>query len=572
MKWLKHSKKIAVTLVILQIALGLTQLATNKIAFAGAASPELNLEVKYTIQIRDGGLVVINALVNLRNDGTEPISSLKIGFSEAFEQNLDDVFAYESQELDVRKEGVDVNVFWVSVDFANPIENGQTTNLSVYFVFSRLITNDQSSSSIYNVTFPAAPVLQFDVARCEIMIELPKDAIAQESSLRGLLNEINVPLKAYSNQSGFVTFIGDIRILECISANSEVILDSWGSLYFYDSYNIRNIGKMSVSDIVLRLPLAVEEVSVHDAGGSLDITVNNLDGGKEVKIGLRYPIRGVEGVATYYEACSFTVNYKINSRAYVSSTGSWANYMLSIRFPTRLNLTVKNLELHIVLPEGARYQTASYSGEVSINGLTPSLKYVFKNISLVHVLDFTVDYDYVFFWAALRPTLWVGGIAATISVFIFHRDRKRLPSLAISDKNVKLLNSFANVFDERIMLWSELDSLEENLDNRGIRKKDYNRRKRIIQQRLRALDNVWTSLKSDVRQISTRYAELISKTDRTNAEILALRDNINRFRKQYRSGRLSKSSYNKLKGSYERKVEGVNRTLESVIIELKSTN
>ena len=102
------------------------------------------------------------------------------------------------------------------------------------------------------------------------------------------------------------------------------------------------------------------------------------------------------------------------------------------------------------------------------------------------------------------------------------------------------------------MLWSELDSLEDNLDKRGIRKKDYNRRKRIIRQRLRALDNVWTSLKSDVKQISPRYAELINKTDRINAEILALRDNINKFRGQYRSGKLSKRSYSKLKGSYEK--------------------
>ena len=84
------------------------------------------------------------------------------------------------------------------------------------------------------------------------------------------------------------------------------------------------------------------------------------------------------------------------------------------------------------------------------------------------------------------------------------------------------------------------------------------------------LDKVLTSSKSAIRQLGPKYADLISRMESAETEILVLRSNINRFRAQYRSGRLSKRSYNELKSNYERRADRAKRVVESIIIELRS--
>ncbi|MCJ7631887.1 hypothetical protein MUP77_05755, partial [Candidatus Bathyarchaeota archaeon] len=143
MKWIKHSILFAVVLILLETTVISSQNAVNQIVLVNASAPMLNIDIRYIVQVRDSGTVVINTLVNLLNIGVEPISSLKIGFSKNFEQNINDAIAYETQELEVQRVGVEGDVFWVNVDFARYVENGQSINLSIYFVFSRLITYDQ---------------------------------------------------------------------------------------------------------------------------------------------------------------------------------------------------------------------------------------------------------------------------------------------------------------------------------------------------------------------------------------------------------------------------------------------
>jgi len=357
--------------------------------------------------------------------------------------------------------------------------------------------------------------------------------------------------------------------LEVRSVSVEAVLDPWGGLYFYESYSIRNIGKTSLRDITLRLPLNLEEVSAHDAGGQLDIAVKDSEDVKEVRVNLRYPLRGEEGAMTYHDACAFTVRYRMSSRPYLASTGSWLHYRLSIRLPAPLNLTFRSLTVRITLPEGARYQNSSYGGDVSTSGLTPSIDYVFNDVNPAHIPGLWVDYEYLSFWSALRPTIWIGGVTAVVGVLVLHRRSRRRPSPVVSDRSVKLIRSFTEICDERIMLWSDIDSLEESLDNRRITRKDYNRRKRIIQQRLRSLDNAFVSSKNEVGRIEPRYAELISKMERAEAEIMVIRDSVERLRAQYRSDRLSRRAYVELKDGYEKRVERAKGVIEGIIIELK---
>lgn len=566
----KPLRRIAVALILFQIIM-ISQVVASQVLVVNAAS-EVSLEVKYTVQVRDGGLVVINAMIDLRNEAAANLSSLEIGFSKNFEQDFDDCVAFDSQEseLSVVREGVRGDVFWLDVGFAEAVEQGQTLKLSIFFVFSRLVIfDDSTTTTLYAVVFPSCPVLPFDASRCEVEIILPRGAAAQTSSLSGLLKDVKAPLKANSNQVGFVSFTGDIRILECNRVNREVVVDPWGSIYFYDSYTLQNIGKATLQDMTLRLPLNAEEVTAYDTGGPLTTTLKDLEDAKEVKVRFRYPLRGKEGPTAFNDVGAFTVRYKVSSRSYLASTGSWLDHRLSISMSTSLNLTIRSLMVRVTLPEGAKYQSSSHSGAVSVSGITPSIDYVFKNITPVHFPGLKVGYGYLALWAALRPALWIGGVAAVISAVTLYRRRVRRPLPVVSDRRQRLFESFTVVCDERMMAWSEIDSLEESLDNKRMGRRDYNRRKRIIQQRLRSLDGALTNLKNGVRQIEPRYAERIDRLGRAEAEVAALRDNIEGLRVQYRSGKMSRRTFTNLKDDYEKRVGRAKRVIESIIIEFR---
>jgi len=572
MKTPKQLMKIGIMLLVLQVVLGTSFCGVNQIRLTDAASPNLNLDVEHLIQIKEGGLVVINTLISIRNDGSDPINDLKNGFPREFEQNLEDVVAYDSQKLNVNREGVEGNVSWLKIEFRNALNPGETNEIRVTSVFSGLITFNQSGSPEYTTRFPECPILAFDADRCDIIIELPEGTIGQASSLSSLLNEVRAPLAAYSNKTGFIRFTGEIDILEWINLSSELRLGPWDRLSVYETFKMRNIGLNNIGEIVLSIPLEAVDISVYDSGGALKISINEREETKEVLTDLRYPLRGVENSVHYYETCSFTVSYRLISRKVISLTDSWKNYRFELRLPLQLNLTVKNREIRVLLPEGAKYESSSYSGDISTHGITQTITYGFADVSPLTVLEVRIDYEYLVFWAALRPMIWVGSIIAAISGLVLNKGKRKKRKTELSDKNIGLLKSFADVADERLLLWAELNTLEENLDRRRIKRKDYNRRKRTIQQRIRTLDNARNQLKSGIAQMGPHYVELMEKDASANGEFLALMDSMNRLRNQHRTGKLTRKTYQRFMENDKKKADDAKRIIESIIIELKSSS
>jgi len=358
--------------------------------------------------------------------------------------------------------------------------------------------------------------------------------------------------------------------LTCDYVNREVVLDAWGNIYFYDSYRIQNTGSVKMGDVTLRIPIDVEEISTYDAGGALTFAEINLNDTREIKVSLRYPLRGNE-TKTFYDIAAFTIRYTRESHDLIS-VDSWTHYQLTLNLSMGLNVTIQNLDVHIVLPEGSRFQTSSHASNASLQGLTPVIDYTFNDINSTSAPRLTVDYEYLVYWSALRPSLFVGiGVAIVGTLSIVQRRRKKQePPIILSDKQSRLIQTFTESCDEQILLWSDLDSLEESFDDKEIGRKDYNRRKGIILQRLRILSSTLSNLKNELRSIKFSDMELVNKLDQAETEILMLRDTIERSRMQYRSGRLPKRTYIELKDGYERKVEESKKTIEQLIIELKS--
>jgi len=289
-----------------------------------------------------------------------------------------------------------------------------------------------------------------------------------------------------------------------------------------------------------------------------------------ITITLRYPLRGNNGGIVQNESCSFTVKYRVNIKKCVTQTESWSFYRFKTNVSTNLNWTIENMKVKISLPEGAKYfQTTPSDVDISQNLFTQSVTNVFHNITSAIDFDFVVEYEYLIFWSAFRPILWIGMIATIIGAITIIRKGRRQYLPSISKKNVELIRSFVEICDKRLMLRSEIESLEELLDDNRINKKDYNRRKRVFEKRVQMLNKAFSNLTNRLRQVDAHYNNFIERVERSEKEIKIIKTDIKGLRTQYRTKKISNNAYRKLKRDYNRRLERATAVIEGIIIELK---
>jgi hypothetical protein len=235
-----------------------------------------------------------------------------------------------------------------------------------------------------------------------------------------------------------------------------------------------------------------------------------------------------------------------------------------------LNYTIRTLAFRVSLPEGSQYQKATYHGTLTTTGLTPSVTYIFTNITSQRALNLDIIYEYSAFWAVLRPGLWLAAILVLVGGLILYRKKRKSSQRIVSDAHVKILQTYIEIYAERLTLWSDFDSLEENLDRKQIRKRNYNRRIRIVQQRLNSLARAKTNFRPQLHQLDSHYAAIINQVENAESDIEALRETLQGLRRQYRSGRLTRQMYADVTRDPERKIERAKRIIESAIITLRS--
>jgi len=348
------------------------------------------------------------------------------------------------------------------------------------------------------------------------------------------------------------------------------VIDPWGNLFYYLTYDISNIEGSIIYEFDLQLPLEAEDVTVYDHIGTLYYDLSEGESVKNLTVTLRYPLRGIINNIVFNDSYSFTVKYRVNVQNVVTQLDSWNHFMLKTNISTSLNWTIETYVVTITLPEGAKsLQTTPPNADISQNLFTQSISFAFQNMTSVVDLDLFVEYEYTFFWSAFRPALWIGIIVMIIGGIIIIRKRRRPYSPIVISKNVEILQSFVETCDRRLMLRSEIDSLEELFDEKRIGKKDYNRRKRILEQRIRMLNKAFAKLANGVRQEGSHYKNFVERIERTEKEITSVTGEIKRLRKQFRSRQISKNNYRKSRREYNQKLERATAAIEGIIIELK---
>ena len=358
--------------------------------------------------------------------------------------------------------------------------------------------------------------------------------------------------------------------LDATSINQDLVLDPWGNLFYYFTYDIFNNAGLTQYTFALQLPTEAEDITVYDHIGELYHDLSEGENVKNLTVLLRYPLRGVIDNIVFNDSCSFTVKYKVNVQQVVTQMDSSNHFMLKANVSKSLNWTIESYVVTITLPEGAKsLQTTPSNVDVSQNSFTQSLSFVFQNLTSDIDFDVFVEYEYAFFWSIFRPALWIGIPVLILSGFIIIRKRRRPHLSVVITKNVEILQSFVETCDRRLMLRSEIDSLESLFDNKNIKKKDYNRRKRILEQRIQVLNKAFEKLAIGVRQEGSQYKNFIERIERREKEITNVNGEIKRLRTQFRSKQISKNNYRDSQRKFNQKLERATADIEGIITKLR---
>jgi len=556
------------TIIFLQILVGSS--------FVVVASSTPSVRLKHSIVIKTGGLVVVNDTITLLNNRSETISSFQVGILKGFVSYLDEMRAIGQSESEL---GITKNVtvggdriYWMNISFgSDAVSEGETYRFSVIYAFSGLVTNATADATVYGAIFPKYPALSIDAESCEVTVSLPSGVALQGSSWDSL-PYVEEPLKAYSNEVGYVTFNGTMQLINSDSLERGIVLDAYGNAVFTDTYQVRNIGMSDFSSVDLKVLKESSDIEVYDPYGPLSFTIKDGDSTKTVTVTFRYTLRGEKSGTIYHDASSVTLKYKVKMQPFLAQE-SWDTYRFNTKLFTGVEWTIKEIGIRITLPEGGEFiqgPAADYS--LSKTAFTQSIMLSLQQITPIHSFDLTVRYKYSVFWSAFRPTLVIGVMC--VAVFLFMLSRKRrivrpVVSKAVSRESADLVRIFVESYEEKLSLWNEARTLDRDLEDGRIRKKDYNRRKGIVEQRRHSVDRELLNLKEQLKHIGARYSELISRIDSAEAEVKSLESNINTVVTQHRSGKLSRNAYEKLRDGYEKKLDKTKGIIEGTIIELK---
>lgn len=355
------------------------------------------------------------------------------------------------------------------------------------------------------------------------------------------------------------------------SLTEELVLSPWNTVQVTRTIRMINSGNTTVSSATVEIPSDSSSVTVFDDVGTVESTVTQVNETKSVAVTLRYPLRGTVANVTYDDACTFSVRFTRPFAAYVSQP-SFGEFRLAYNISTGLSAAIPEYTLRVVLPEGSVVASSQPNGQSGASGTNPSVSFTFTNIQAVDHQLVLLSYTYSPLWSAFRPILWIGIIAAIVGgAILMRRERAtaRGAKAPMVRANAELLNGYADSLEDELGLWADVEDLEESLDSGSLGRKDYNRRKRILDERARTMPASLARLSHSMREVSPRHALLVDRVQVAEKEVAGIRSGLGRARAQFRAGRLSKNAFEAQENNYKRMMDKAKATIERAIVEVR---
>ncbi len=133
----------------------------------------------------------------------------------------------------------------------------------------------------------------------------------------------------------------------------------------------------------------------------------------------------------------------------------------------------------------------------------------------------------------------------------------------------QLINQFVDLYDERSSLRLEEDKMEEDMGRGALNRYDYKQRRRMMDRRVSEIDRTLTPVKQQLSASLGRYADMVKRIERAEAELQVIKATSADLKNQNRTGKISRDLYESLSYDLVRRKEKAEQTIDTVIINLR---
>jgi len=532
-----------------------------------------------TVNVSEWGSLIVTDEVHIRNNSTEPISTVSLGFPTRYLDHLSFYSAKSGNErLSARLLGnQSSNIFFFEVNFP-PVATGRDYTFTLYTIFDEVV---RFQVNRFNYTFSAFPTVSLRVDYYNGTIVLPVDAKTgiPRTEEPGSPLPVRVTKVGFHPAVNYVVRVPSSSVIQFhfnfTSLDQKLIAVDWaarqiefnedGSIWVRDGFKVTNRGR-TLDAMPIHLPRGATEVAAYDTAGPIRYIVQEKGPTALTNVTVMPRFKEIAGNQSF----SFSVQYRLPESGYVQVL-DWGRYGFRFDLAPSLEGTVRALNVTILSPAGFRIENVTRSPtDQALKALGSRVEYRLASAPQIEDTSFQLTYRYSSFWAGFRPFGWVALTEAVVFglVEISRRNRARAQELVPPTVSTDVLTQFVELCDEKSALRGEVERMEAELARGGLSKHEFRTRRKSIDLRLSGIERDLRSIKSKLRE-DARYGEMIQRLDRAEGELEAARVSQGQIRAQYRAGRITRESYEAIAQELRKRFERARQAIDSVIISIR---
>jgi len=532
-----------------------------------------------TIDIGVFGIINVTDEITFKNNGTVPVSSFEIAIKEKFAKKLCHI-GVEDQEtgrLELKYLGLDeaTNFTYWQIFFSEPINPGKVKKLIVTMTYGGLVTPISGTGKTYEFTFYYYPTIPYPIKSCRVEINIPRGADTVNETLIDTENLSPLTYKEFYFQYNYTR-----NSLIYVEFEREIKPYDIGYIKVTETYTLKNVGFSNIEEFEFKLPEGVIRLSISDKAGPIDaeISEGNLTTKTTITISFTKGRKEVLGPNTTY---TIHVSYLLPADTYLKNINTF--YILTVPIYPEVPALVTYGVTIIVLPFNSKTNPPEVEIIPTAQKLQPQIEqnkviYTYHNITAsAGDLKIKITYKVNPLYVLLRPLTYTMLIAAIAAIYMAIRKVQVAvipPTVEVPvpvPVPIPVVKEFCRVYEEKMALMLEIDKLEEAFKTGRIKKKDYKRKVKLYERELTSITKEVEKVKEELRKAAPRLEDYIKRIELLEAERESVKASINQLERSYKTKKITKLAYTKLRRQYEGRLRKIYSNMDKIIFELRET-
>ncbi|MHA1898628.1 MAG: hypothetical protein ACTSU2_14650 [Promethearchaeota archaeon] len=543
---------------------------------------------KRSVELGMYGIVSVEDDIRVLNNGSTPVEELYYsipnkyeGYVEYFGANTESGSTLLVQEKLNRINGHKTYIIYLN----EPILPLETLKLKIITQFFNIFeTSGSAQSQIIELNFSVYPYVPYPIQVIDTGIRVPDGATLNDFNPES--DNITQAAKYYHRTDVPAYSLQDIQIKYTYNTNPTIVFEkvdrkiyvnSWGYIKVVEDHIMHNLGQIPVSSYDFKLLADIQNISAYDRiGGISGATINEFPNSDGKTRNVTMNLIDNRSKLTGNSTVSYTLEYNIPIANFYGQSLRKSSFIVNLNY-LKSDMMIISQSVEIYLYGAMRIDYVSIAPDYigyAENSLV--LTYTEQNITSYEDAYLYIEYKTDPIQLSFRGIVFSLIIIGFLSYYVVQKNKEEKTSLRAevlreNEFPEKEVREFISLYEELNAIRIDLMQLDANLDKKKIAKKAYSRQRKLLESKIKELNEEIKGFKRTILEKGGRIAELVQRLDVKETELLANEDSIKLHKERYRRGKLpSKRAYSTLLLQMERNSEKIQKEIDKTINEIKS--